>query len=78
MFNEFIGKNCEISVAFATSLSNGGLCNITYSGVLLEDNPDFIKVDVSGAKVGFPKSFPVNKFGLTIINKKYVVSINLI
>lgn len=48
MFNDFIGKKVEITVAFA--IGNQASLPVIYEGTLLESNNEFCKISVDSGK----------------------------
>lgn len=78
MFEDFIGQECVVTVAFSGATVQGGCVPYLYTGKMLEEDENFIKIDVFFIKsVGSIGSL-YNNEGTTLINKNYIIAINKI
>ena len=76
MFREYLNKNCVIIVGFGASVMDGGVAPRNIFGTLVDENEDYIIVDVE--KSTCDSVFGQLKLlkGKTFINKKFIIAIN--
>ena len=81
MIDQFIGKNCEVTVAFSFSATNHGYTSCVYTGLLLSEDDNFIKLNGASKTVewGIVKDLVFSRYDTPIIiSKKYIVSIRVL
>lgn len=66
MLNEFLNKNVEILVAFATGFSSGGAVPDSYKGTLVTIEDGFCKLKLLKSK---------NQKDIILIATKFIISI---
>ncbi|MBQ6323437.1 MAG: hypothetical protein IJI22_01245 [Bacilli bacterium] len=79
MLDKYLNKEVKLIVTFAAA-GGGSLYPVSYYGKILNYDDEYIEMDVARAETeGFPAALGKIETGVegkTLVNKKYVISIN--